>query len=310
MINAFKNVTRIQNPRTKENIHDAFIIKDFMQSTLKFDPAESFQFLHSLDSYPDSEPIPFDPSGQTLKLTKGSHPALSYRGNALNRNKIWLQTNYEQGMLKYGYTGFQWCVSNAAADINTAPVIKKVLDKLNEILPESAPKMNHVIATLYNGKDDSIGMHSDKDKDFVDDSYFIVIKLGHERDFLIQMDGTKEEVFRQKLNAGDAVLIRAKGQQAANNYLLHGVPPMLKEVGPSGSLVFRAIKTNIPWETVQENIQKSQKQKEKRQNKKRKREAAKALLDMSTRCLRKKFEAAETLQKMKKRNVVWVTLNE
>ena len=51
--------------------------------------------------------------GEDPLMVMGDHPALHYRGNALKRHKIWLQTDYAQGMRKYGYTGWQHAIATA-----------------------------------------------------------------------------------------------------------------------------------------------------------------------------------------------------
>ena len=71
------------------------------------------------------------------------------------------------------------------------------------------------------------------------------------------------------------MFVRANGVNDANSLVQHGVPPMDVPCGPSGSIVGRAIKTVIPWDTVRANIAASERAKQKRlEAKKRKREAA------------------------------------
>ena len=76
------------------------------------------------------------------------------------------------------------------------------------------------------------------------------------------------------LSAGTAVFVRANGTNDANSIVQHGVPPMDEACGPSGSIVGRAIKTVIPWDTVHANIAASERAKQKRLAKKRKKESA------------------------------------
>ena len=141
-------------------------------------------------------------------------------------------------------------------------------------------KLNHWIVTTYEDENDYIGFHSDKAKDFDEESYFVVMKLGAPRKFEFRM---KKEVnqdkevpfFSKVLSAGTAVFVRANGINDANSIVQHGVPPMDEACGPSGSIVGRAIKTVIPWDTVHANIAASERAKQKRlEAKKRKKEAA------------------------------------
>ena len=71
------------------------------------------------------------------------------------------------------------------------------------------------------------------------------------------------------------MFVRANGINDANSIVQHGVPPMDEACGPSGSIVGRAIKTVIPWDTVHANSAASERAKQKRlEAKKRKKEAA------------------------------------
>jgi hypothetical protein len=148
--------------------------------------------------------------------------------------------------------------------------MKDFVKKLNTGLSH-----NHWIVTEYESKDDNIGFHSDKDKNFDAESYFIVIKLGEPRKFEFRMKRSKENpnpkpFFSQTLSAGTAIFVRTKSEDGldANSIVEHGVPPLKKAVGSSGSVVSRIV-TRIPWEQVQKNIKPAMKSRMSRERKKK-----------------------------------------
>lgn len=257
----------------KEKLGDAVIWKDFLQDELKIDPQKLWQQLLSYPRWDKDTTIPFRPEGDDVHWITGEHSALKYRGNALKRSKIWSQNNYKKGLLKYGYTGWQHKISYATHDIKHIKPLNNLAKKINNHIPE---KMNHWIVTYYNDGDDYIGFHSDKSKDFKENSYFIVIKLGTPRKFEFRMKETKtnpkpKPFFSEVLSAGTAIFVRANSNSLdANSIVQHGVPQTNKKIGNSGSIVARTIETVIPWEKVEKNIQKSiQDQKRRRLEKKK-----------------------------------------
>jgi len=269
---------------TGQLLEDAIIIENALgkYSDGNFDHLTLFESMQSVPRQDSSKPIEMSESGLDPIMIMGDHPALHYRGNALKRHKIWLQTNYKQGMIKYGYTGWQHAISTATRSIKSVPQIDLLMDWLNSgvfahiLLEHNMPPctlaFNHAIFTRYEDENDFIGFHADKERDFEVDSYFLVVKLGGTRDFVLT-DNDSNVFWSEKLPGGTMVIIRAKssGKPAANSLLKHGVPVSLTECGPSGSIVFRCIKTVVPWDEVRENIQKANVQKIKRLENKRKR---------------------------------------
>jgi len=59
-----------------------------------------------METFDVDEQLELD-DGWNTKLLPGAHPALNYRGNPVARTKFWLQTEFDMGMKKYGYTGWQ-----------------------------------------------------------------------------------------------------------------------------------------------------------------------------------------------------------
>lgn len=69
------------------------------------------------------------------------------------------------------------------------------------------------------------------------------------------------------------MIVRAKCQDAANDLLKHGVPPMKEACGPSGSIVFRKIKTVLPWDKVRKKMKSAKTNRLKRKLKRQERPA-------------------------------------
>ena len=244
-------------------------------SNYPLDLQRVFRILSETKKQPVDQPLQFSELGLHAIMVTGDHPSLRYRGHALKRHKIWCQTGYGRGLLKYGYTGWQHAVSFATRDVRAFPPLETLLVWLNGAfpgmlkrcgLPEQKQRFNHVIFTRYEDGNDFIGMHSDKERDFFVGSYFVVIKLGDARDFVFSYEG--ETVFRKKLPVGSMVIVRTG---TANTELKHGVPRLQngQTCGASGSIVFRCIKTRVPWDTVKQNVAKAARAKTARQNRKR-----------------------------------------
>jgi ribosomal protein L11 len=233
--------------------------------------------------------------GHDPKWVTGKHPALNYRGNAIQRDKIWLQSEYDQGLKRYGYTGWQWKVSGGTKRDSSIPVVKELFDTVNGKY-ELQKQMNAFIITRYNSGQDCIGFHSDKTKDFAKGSVFVVIKLGQPRPFEFSWDEPevasakvalkkaekekgdeaaaglkeakanlkhamknrphKEIFFSKELAAGTAIIVGT----AANARVKHGVPPIEQINHLSGSIVGRCIETVIEWDVIKKKLEQQEKQ--------------------------------------------------
>jgi hypothetical protein len=91
-------------------------------------------------------------------------------------------------------------------------------------------------------------------KDFVDETWFLDVKLGVARPFEFADAETGEILFNQVLEAGTGVWVRATGVNAANVRVTHGVPVLAGPCGPSGSLVFRCINTVMSYATMRRKV--------------------------------------------------------
>lgn len=96
-----------------------------------------------------------------LQWVQGSNRNLMFRGNELNRRKIWAQNgSVEDGVRIYVYTGFAYPVAEATSDWNDDETFKNASEGMNTFMNEiEAPEMNHLIVTAYDNGDSNIGMH-------------------------------------------------------------------------------------------------------------------------------------------------------
>lgn len=232
-------------------LEDAVVWPNFCQEALSLDPRDIWSALLALPSWPSDREIPFRPDGGDPHWINGNHRALKMRGHELRRSKIWCQTGYADGLRRYGYTGWQWRVANATHAVECIPRLNLFAARLNAGMIRSGHRPhNHFIVTRYDDGADNIGYHSDKDADFAEGSYFVVIKLGPARDFAFREPGATVPFWTRELAAGTAVFVRCKAPGAANDIVQHGVPPTSAAVGVSGSIVSRCIDTLIPWPDV------------------------------------------------------------
>jgi DNA oxidative demethylase len=263
----------VRIPNSKGGFFNDVVI---LYGMYELDLGRVFRTLSETEKQPVNQPLQFSERGDDQIMVTGDHYALHYRGNALKRHKIWCQTGYGNGLLKYGYTGWQNAVAYATRDVRAFPPLETLLIWLNRAfpgilkrcgLPEQKALFNHVIFTRYEDGNDFIGMHSDKEKDFVEGSYFVVIKLGAARDFAFSTREGKS-VFQKELPMGSMVIVRTG---TANTELKHGVPRLQKgeTCGPSGSIVFRCIKTRVPWGKVERDVAKAARAKTARESRKR-----------------------------------------
>jgi len=239
---------------------DVFIVDNFLQKHLEEDPTELMHEFLEIPEQLESESISTDPA--TVCIIPGSNPALKYRGNSINRHKIWAQKDYRDGLRAYRYSGWQWAIANATKPIENIPFLERIRRKLENVLPEL--EHNHYIATMYKNGNDSIGLHSDKDKDIQPDSWIMVFKLGPSARLFqfADLDGTI--IAEQRLAPGAAIFMSTK----ANARIKHGVPKESStEVGLSGSIVTRAITTVIPWDEVRKRRALAEKHKASRKRK-------------------------------------------
>ena len=238
---------------------DIFVVPRFAQDVLGIKDPKAL--LGELGRYPSvGRDQAIDP--MKIQWISGDNKALMYRGNTLKRAKIWLQRGDPEkvGYRRYYYTGWQWKVLPATADVAKCAEIAPIADAYDAFADKiGAQRANHYIATQYADGEHNIGFHSDKPHDLAASgedglSLITVVKIGDcARPFAVRnfpAKGTKPEApfFLEKVEPGSAILMTME----ANLKTQHAVPPV-DEAGPSGSIVFRTItKTVSMAETAKE----------------------------------------------------------
>ena len=225
---------------------DIFVVPNFAQTHLRVDPAELQWQLET--NYPTrGADDAIQPN--VVQWVGGDNKALNFRGNPIPRKKIWLQRPPEEdGYLRYGYTGWQWNVLPATVSVEQCPEVLPLAVRYDEwVAARGYPTANHYIATRYSNGKDNIGWHSDKDNDIAPGSLITVVKMGaHGRPFEMCLPGEeKSPFFSAVLAPGTAVIMTLE----ANLTTKHQVP-VVNEAGPSGSIVFRTIKTVVSHTTL------------------------------------------------------------
>jgi hypothetical protein len=251
-------------PDVKLICNGVYVVPRFMQDVLDEDPRVAFKHFTSIPELGSDEKIV---RGMCPHRIPGNHPALSYRGHAIRRHKIWAQSQLDEGLLKYGYTGWQWAIAPATVDVTALPFLDRIQKKLQKHV--GGQSHNHWILTLYKDGTDNIGAHHDKMHDIAKDSWIVVLKLGGAaRRFEFYDPDETKVIWSEWLEPGAAIFMNADG----NARVKHGVPADPEVNEPSGSLVSRCITTRIPWRDVKKKTSTSDVMRMKRGAQKRLRE--------------------------------------
>jgi hypothetical protein len=249
----------------KHRIHpdlDIFVVPNFAQDVLGVKDPKAL--LAELGHYPSvGRDQAIDP--MKIQWVSGDNRALMYRGKVLKRGKIWLQRGApdEVGYKRYLYTGWQWRILPATADVAKCAEVEPIADAYDAFADKiGAQRANHYIITKYKDGEHNIGFHSDKPNDIAASgadglSLITVVKIGDcARPFAVRnfpANGAKPEppFFCEPIEAGSAILMTLE----ANLLTQHAVPPV-EEAGPSGSIVFRTITKTVSIEGVAKQLRK------------------------------------------------------
>ena len=228
---------------------DLFVVPDFARKHLGLSDPQAY--LSQLErAYPVAGAGDAIAPNEVQWVT-GDHRALRYRGNVLKRGKMWLQRGDPAlvGHRRYGYTGWQWHILPATADVARCAEVLPIADKYDEwAAGVGALKANHYIVTKYKDGEHSIGFHFDKPADIAKSgadgkSLIVVVKIGacarpfEVRDLAAKGEKPPAPFFSKTLAPGTAVIMTLE----ANLKTQHAVPAVDGDVGPSGSIVFRSI---------------------------------------------------------------------
>ena len=225
---------------------DIVVVPGFLQNVLK---ADASAVLSSLQ-----KEYAIRRAGQriiphTVQWVEGSNEALRYRGNVLNRTKIWLQRGKPsaEGIPYYYYTGVQWEVVLAQASWDECPEIENLIPRLDRAYATIGAKpASQLIVTAYNDETCGIGAHYDKPKSIAASdedgaSLITVVKIGDVgRPF--ELYRLAEEggppAWSGVVPPGAAIIMTLE----ANLRTKHAVPTLTTVCGKSGSLVWRTIR--------------------------------------------------------------------
>jgi len=236
-----------QFPAASKVVDGIWYVPKFLEA-MGIDENAIFQKLMSLPVQLDSDVIQRDFMNPII--IQGTNTALKMRGHAIPREKCWFQTQPEAGLLRYGYTGWTYAISNAVKDVTCIDEFHEVFQKLNAAHTSEA-KFNAFIATIYRTGCENIGEHSDKSKDLAPHSWICLIRLGPRRCFQF-LDG-RAIVWNENIGLGDAVWLNLE----TNAKFKHILPMMTSTFPASGSLVFRCVATTVPWERVDKELAKT-----------------------------------------------------
>lgn len=224
-----------------------------------------------------------------LQWVQGNNQNLMFRGNELNRRKIWAQNgSVEEGVRIYVYTGFAYPVAEATSDWNEDETFKAASEKMNAFMLDiGAPEMNHLIVTAYDDGDSNIGMHYDKMKSLHPETMIAVLKIGeHGRPFAVRkrlmhtsekpsddekkaLNKAQEKeplIFNEVVAPGTLLLMTADANLATQ----HGVPTV-DDVGLSGSIVWRNVTKLVTPNELKKKVEHCETARKKRLLAKRKR---------------------------------------
>ncbi len=117
------------------------------------------------------------------------------------------------------------------------PWIPAILEIKDKIEPLAGVTFNGVLLNLYRDGRDSMGWHSDDEKELGKGSVIASVSLGATRRFVFRR--RDNNTIKQELNLahGDLLIMRGETQQ----YWQHQVPKTAKKVGPRINLTFRLI---------------------------------------------------------------------
>tara|TARA_Y100001970_G_C14138375_1_gene805693 strand:- start:675 stop:1250 length:576 start_codon:yes stop_codon:yes gene_type:complete len=132
------------------------------------------------------------------------------------------------GEKSYKYSGYRWEQRPCPKSIIR---IKKNIEKLTLL------KFNGVLANLYRSGQDSMGWHSDDEKELGSQPIIASIVFGATRRFLLRDKKIKNKKKEIKFEDGDLMLMGSGVQKCWE----HSIPKTAKSVGERINLTFRLI---------------------------------------------------------------------
>jgi len=122
--------------------------------------------------------------------------------------------------------------------MNTMPFTPTLLQIKNKIEGNITEKFNAVLLNLYRDGNDSMGWHSDDEKELGENPVIASISLGEERMFHLRHKNNKLLKFKFLLQHGSLLLMKGKTQ----HFWQHQIPKSKKINKSRINLTFRIIK--------------------------------------------------------------------
>ncbi len=114
------------------------------------------------------------------------------------------------------------------------PELLEILQKVNKKTREN---FTHCLANLYRDGNDSMGWHSDDEKELGIDPVIASISLGGVRNFQLKHKSIKDQRFKLDLEHGSLLLMAGSTQ----HFWKHQLPKTKKQVAQRINLTFRTI---------------------------------------------------------------------
>jgi len=135
------------------------------------------------------------------------------------------------GDLSYSYSGIK---------LEPLPWTPTLLDLKTRVEALTEHEFNSVLLNYYRDQNDSMGMHSDDERELDPQPAIASLSLGDERRFLLKHKTRQDlKTVKLALPAGSLLLMRGDTQQ----YWRHGINKETCPCGPRINLTFRAIRT-------------------------------------------------------------------
>jgi alkylated DNA repair dioxygenase AlkB len=135
------------------------------------------------------------------------------------------------GDLSYSYSGIR---------LEPLPWTPILLDLKARVEALTGNEFNSVLLNYYRDQNDSMGMHSDDERELGPQPAIASLSLGEERRFLLKHKTRKDlKTVKLVLHSGSLLLMRGDTQQ----YWRHGINKETRSCGPRINLTFRAIRT-------------------------------------------------------------------
>jgi alkylated DNA repair dioxygenase AlkB len=137
----------------------------------------------------------------------------------------------------YGDEGSHYTYSGI--HLTPLPWSALLLDLKNRIEPIAGTIFNSVLLNYYRDNRDSMGFHSDDERELGDEPVIASLSLGEERTFILKHKTMKAlRPVRLKLASGSLFLMKGETQK----YWKHGIDKVAQHCGPRINLTFRCIK--------------------------------------------------------------------